>query len=56
MIDGLATLHSCLPTCTPPLRVMVSVGGTRTPLSARTDRALIEAEQDAARWNAVRVA
>jgi hypothetical protein len=48
------TLRSCLPTATPPLRVMVSVGGKRTPLSARTDKALIQSEQDAARWNALR--
>ncbi len=45
-----------LATATPPLRTMVSVGGKRTPISARTDRALIEAEASAARWNAVRIA
>lgn len=54
MTDAIATLRSCTSTATPPLRVMVSVGGKRTPLSARTDRALIDAEQAAARWNALR--
>ena len=54
MPDTVTTLRSCLPTATPPLRTMVSIGGKRTPLSARSDRALIEAEQSAARWNALR--
>lgn len=52
--ETVTTLNSCLPTQTPPLRTMVSVGGKRTPLSARSDKALILAEQDAARWNQLR--
>lgn len=54
MPDGIATLRPCLPSQTPPLRTMVSIGGARMALSARTDRALIEAEQACARWSQVR--
>jgi len=53
--DALVTLGSTLPIEVPALRAVAHVGGKRTPLSARSDRALMEGERDAARWNRLRI-